>query len=263
MESTTTRSGAVSATALCTAVTSVPDRMRRLGGTGPRRSARRRTWWADSSAETRRARCPAAARATSTCKSSVDLPIPGSPPSKVTEPGTRPPESTRSNSSTPVGTAAASATSTEARGTGMAPRSRSPTARSSEPSRASSTRVFHSPHVGHRPTHRAEMEPQSRQRCRLAVLAIPCMLRRGCVRKREGGDVCPFGDLAAGQPVGASHGFLFGSSAPSAVPAYYGHSVSSDCVRPRSLLANAMAVLTFSTLRHLVDPSDPEIDSSG
>jgi hypothetical protein len=45
------------------------------------------------------------------CKSSVLLPMPGSPPISVTPPGTMPPPSTRSNSSWPVGvrsTAAAS-----------------------------------------------------------------------------------------------------------------------------------------------------------
>ena len=36
------------------------------------------------------------------CKIKVDFPIPGSPPSKVKEPFTRPPPSTLSNSSKPV-----------------------------------------------------------------------------------------------------------------------------------------------------------------
>ncbi len=67
-------------------------------GSGPRRSARSRTWWADSSADTSSTRCPAAARAASTWRSRVDLPMPGSPPSRVTEPGTSPPDRTRSNS---------------------------------------------------------------------------------------------------------------------------------------------------------------------
>ena len=102
----------------------------------------------------------------------MDLPIPGSPPSRVTEPGTRPPESTRSNSSTPVGTAAASDTSTDDNGTGMVERPRASTAWTSDPSWASSTRVFHSPHVGHRPAQRAVVEPQSMHRWRFAVLAM-------------------------------------------------------------------------------------------
>ncbi len=76
----TTRSGADSTTALITWPTSVADRISRPGGTGPRRSARRRTWWADSSADTRRTRWPAPARAASTWSRRVDLPMPGSPP---------------------------------------------------------------------------------------------------------------------------------------------------------------------------------------
>ncbi|MNT08702.1 hypothetical protein D3C72_1434520 [compost metagenome] len=39
----------------------------------------------------------------SACSSSVDLPMPGSPPISTTAPATRPPPSTRSNSSRPVG----------------------------------------------------------------------------------------------------------------------------------------------------------------
>ena len=38
-----------------------------------------------------------------TCSRSVDLPMPGSPPTSTIEPGTRPPPSTKSNSSRPVG----------------------------------------------------------------------------------------------------------------------------------------------------------------
>ena len=36
------------------------------------------------------------------CNSSVDLPMPGSPPSSTIEPGTMPPPSTRSSSPMPV-----------------------------------------------------------------------------------------------------------------------------------------------------------------
>ena len=173
IESITTRSGSDSTTALITWPTSVADRINNPGGTGPSRSARRRTWWADSSADTSSTRWPAADRAASTWSSSVDLPMPGSPPRRVTEPGTSPPDRTRSNSSTPVGTAAASDTSTEDSGTGMPDRSSSSTARTSGPRAASSTRVFHSPQVGQRPAQRAVVEPQSMQRWRLAVFAIP------------------------------------------------------------------------------------------
>ena len=54
----------------------------------------------------RRRRMRSSARAgpltATTCNSSVDLPTPGSPPTKMAEPGTTPPPHTRSNSSMPV-----------------------------------------------------------------------------------------------------------------------------------------------------------------
>ncbi len=46
----------------------------------------------------RTAPAPAHCSAAAACSISVDFPIPGSPPIKVTEPGTRPPPSTRSSS---------------------------------------------------------------------------------------------------------------------------------------------------------------------
>ena len=71
----------------------------------PSRSARSRTCWADSSAVTTRQRLPALARPASAWSSRVDFPIPGSPPSRVTDPGTSPPWSTRSSSPIDVGIA--------------------------------------------------------------------------------------------------------------------------------------------------------------
>ena len=65
---------------------------------GVSRSARRRICAADSSPETYSVRRPAAARLPSAMFVSVDLPIPGEPPSSTSEPGTRPPPSTRSSS---------------------------------------------------------------------------------------------------------------------------------------------------------------------
>ncbi len=46
---------------------------------------------------------PACDRVSSACSSSVDLPMPGSPPISTTPPATMPPPSTRSSSSMPVG----------------------------------------------------------------------------------------------------------------------------------------------------------------
>ena len=48
------------------------------------------------------ARRPARASAAASCKSSVDLPMPGSPPMSSAEPGTMPPPVTRSSSVRPV-----------------------------------------------------------------------------------------------------------------------------------------------------------------
>ena len=79
----------------------------RRRGTAPRssapiRSARSRTWAADSSPVTYSARRPLRPACAATSSSSVDLPTPGSPASSTTAPGTRPPPSTRSSSGTPV-----------------------------------------------------------------------------------------------------------------------------------------------------------------
>ncbi len=67
-----------------------------------RRRARRRTWSTDSSPETYSTRRPARASAAAACSNSVDLPMPGSPPTSTADPATRPPPSTRSSSSIPV-----------------------------------------------------------------------------------------------------------------------------------------------------------------
>lgn len=66
------------------------------------RSARIRTWLADSSPVTYSVRCSSLADLAATSSSSVDLPTPGSPASSTTAPGTSPPPSTRSSSGTPV-----------------------------------------------------------------------------------------------------------------------------------------------------------------
>ena len=68
----------------------------------PSRRARKRTWSTASSPEIYATLSPRRARLAAACSSKVDLPMPGSPPSKVAEPGTRPPPSARSNSAIPV-----------------------------------------------------------------------------------------------------------------------------------------------------------------
>src|SRR5690625_2147204 len=58
------------------------------------------TWAADSSPVTYRLPC-FSAMASWACSNRVDLPMPGSPPSSTTDPGTSPPPSTRSSSLSP------------------------------------------------------------------------------------------------------------------------------------------------------------------
>src|SRR6185503_14606532 len=86
---------------------------------------------------------------------SVDFPTPGSPPRRISAPATTPPPRTRSNSAMPVGVRGASAPTIASNATGI----------ESHVGRAfyvvgverSSTKEFHSWHVGHRPIHFVDM----------------------------------------------------------------------------------------------------------
>ena len=94
---------------------------------------------------------------------SVDLPIPGEPPSSTSEPGTSPPPSTMSSSPMAVLRRGARSALTSRRGTGRAvgPDGR---ARRGPPLGArSSTSVFHSPHDGHWPCHLGVCAPHAEQ----------------------------------------------------------------------------------------------------
>src|SRR5882757_3543927 len=126
----------------------------------PIRSARSRTCAADSSPVMYRTGAAAAAW-DAAASSSVDLPTPGSPASRTTAPGTRPPPSTRSSSETPVGRARAASTST------------SPIGRAGALGAPAATRVIagltgaprssnepHAWHSGHRPSHLGVSYPQ-------------------------------------------------------------------------------------------------------
>src|ERR1700742_3196822 len=111
------------------------------------------------------ARPPDAAHWWATLSSSVDLPTPGSPASSITEPGTTPPPSTRSSSSTPVGKCRAVRGSMELIGTAAhdgATRWRLlfPTAEST----ATSPTEPQVPHSRQRPTHLAVTWRHSEQR---------------------------------------------------------------------------------------------------
>jgi hypothetical protein len=80
----------------------------------------------------------------------VDLPMPGSPPISVTDPGTRPPPSTRSNSAEPVDKRGDSRTASTANELDVSTRFAAETAAlRGLVLTVSATNVFHSPHVAH------------------------------------------------------------------------------------------------------------------
>src|SRR4051812_33531369 len=106
----------------------------------------------------------AAATRWATSSSSVDLPTPGSPATRSTAPGTRPPPRTRSNSGMPVGTARAPASSTSAIGRAGAVTGPAETERSAAAGAPISWMLPHVWHSGQRPTHLAEAYPHSEQR---------------------------------------------------------------------------------------------------
>jgi len=125
------------------------------------RSARRRTWAADSSAVTYRVRRPARAHDAATSSSSVDLPTPGSPASRATAPGTRPSPSARSSSPMPVGTARASSAGTSVMRSAAARGGVTFAADADAPPSAIEPQARHSLH---RPTHTGVDHPHSPQR---------------------------------------------------------------------------------------------------
>ena len=101
------------------------------------------------------------------CETSVDLPIPGSPPIRTREPCTSPPPNTRFSSSSCIlmrGSSSASI-SLSASGLGFCVSMPDTGRRLAGSFRTiSSTYVFHSPHDGHLPTHFGE-DVYKRQVC--------------------------------------------------------------------------------------------------
>src|SRR5205085_3202751 len=102
--------------------------------------------------------------------SKVDLPMPGSPPTNTTEPSTRPPPSTRSNSPMPVDTRVSLVRLTSRNGVTSAP----PPSPAQPPWRVdclpaladsitNSLSVFHASHSPHWPCHLLKLAPQSAQ----------------------------------------------------------------------------------------------------
>src|SRR5882672_1680877 len=98
------------------------------------------------------------------CMSSVDLPMPGSPPTSVTEPGTMPPPRTKSNSANPVRYRATELVGRLESWTGTAAVSFQPSDRPTFFPIGSSTNEFHSPHASHFPPHFGWSAPHSVQR---------------------------------------------------------------------------------------------------
>ena len=133
-----------------TGTSSAPRRRGARRAGGPARPTPRRVTYS-----VRRA---GAARWPSAIPVSVDLPMPGEPPSSTSEPGTRPPPSTRSSSPMPVDRRSSGAARL-ARGARPASGPRRPVPPCAAPSRGgarSSTSVFHAPQPGHWPCHRAD-----------------------------------------------------------------------------------------------------------
>ncbi len=92
----------------------------------------------------------------STWNSSVDLPMPGGPNNKVTEPPTTPPAKTRSTSLTPVGNGCAPSVGTARKGT-----ARAVLAVAVGVEAGTGPKVFHSPQDGQRPTQRGKVVSQA------------------------------------------------------------------------------------------------------
>ena len=144
------RAGRWRSMAASMAATSCPARARRCSGTGPIRAGAP----ADlgqrllGGRQQHLATGGGGAADANTWKRRVDLPTPGGPKTRVTEPETKPPASTRSTSAMPVGIGRASRPSTWRRETAPAPGGETAPGRVAD-------RVFHRPQCGQRPTHRA------------------------------------------------------------------------------------------------------------
>src|SRR5438132_9773527 len=110
--------------------------------------------------------------------------MPGSPPTRTTDPGTMPPPRTKSNSASPVRQRTTPIPSTADRRMGgwadrlSIRRSAEPPIRRVVRPTASSTSVFHSPHASQRPAHFGCSAPHSVQRNTERALATAGLGRR-------------------------------------------------------------------------------------
>ena len=119
---------------------------------------------------------PARAKAAVACNSSVDLPMPGSPPTKMADAATNPPPKTRSSSAMPEaargGASACVARSVSAIVRPLATGPLGPADRGD-----SSTKVFHAMQASHWPFHFLWLAPQAVQVKVFEDLLIPLHAR--------------------------------------------------------------------------------------
>ena len=108
------------------------------------------------------------------CKTSVDLPIPGSPPIRIIEPGTKPPPSTLLSSILGIGIRSSVSCEISDNLTGVEVNEEVGKRASLEDFALtfSSTYVFHSPQAGHLPNHFGDSFPQLLQKKTDFVFAI-------------------------------------------------------------------------------------------
>ena len=159
MESTTITDGESCCMRFSTVFMSFSDSTKNPESASPSRFARIFTCRADSSPDTYSTQAPSRDMLAHSWVSSVDLPMPGSPPTSTSEPSTTPPPSTRSSSPMPL--LRRSMASSGMASTRRAPAS-APGARLSffsslfrkAGAASCSKRVFQLPHSGHLPSQR-------------------------------------------------------------------------------------------------------------
>ena len=167
MESTISTSGRSRRTDSSTSPKFVSEMTNRLGFSTRKRLARSFNWCSDSSPDTY-STLENSQSLLQICSISVDLPMPGAPPTSTSEPLTAPPPRTRSNSPMPVGNRISSSAFSSV--TGQARRIPCP-ARTVFPAlfkmafvaSGCSTMVFQAPQAGHFPAHFAVSLPHSVQ----------------------------------------------------------------------------------------------------
>src|SRR5664280_3148466 len=124
--------------------------------------------------------------------------MPGSPPTRTTEPGTRPPPRTRSMSAIPVGMRGTAAAATSESRTApdeeeVAKDAEAAPPRGGASAERSSTRVLHAPHSGQRPIHCGLCAPQWIGRCPECGAWSTLVEERSADAPPRGGAIVPSG----------------------------------------------------------------------